>query len=222
MADIAKLQEEFETLVCNNIKREGIDDLLEYLRTSDFFVSPASTKYHGSYAGGLVEHSLNVYYCLTNYLQYLYGPQWQQAYSLETATIVSLFHDMCKIGRYKPGTRNVKDPITGQWNSVPTYLYNEDSLSLGHGAASVFKIQHFIKLTDDEIGAIYWHMGAYDLGTYNTVGDLGNSMSKNILIWALQSADMEATYIVENPNFKPIPIEADATALNKDNDVPWD
>lgn len=207
MTDVAKLQEEFEELVRANIKREGIEDLLKYLEESDFFVAPASTRYHGSYAGGLVEHSINVYYCITNYLQYLYGPEWQKAFTLESATIVSLFHDMCKINRYKEGTRNVKDPVTGQWNQVPTYLYNENYNPMGHGASSVFKIQQFIKLTEDEIGAIYWHMGAYDTGVYNSVGDLGNHMRTHILTLALQSADMEATYVVENPNFTPIPIE---------------
>ena len=60
MTNVAKLQEEFETLVKKNIKRDGIDNLLQYLESSDFYTSPASTQYHGSYAGGLVEHSINV------------------------------------------------------------------------------------------------------------------------------------------------------------------
>lgn len=207
MVNTAKLQEEFETLVKTNIKRDGIGELLKYLESSDFYTSPASTQYHGSYAGGLVEHSINVYYCLTNYLQYLYGPNWEKAFSLETVTIVSLFHDLCKIGRYKPGTRNVKDPKTGQWNTVPTYLYNTNHNPMGHGAASVFIIQRYLNLTEDEIGAIYWHMGAFDLGTYNSVGDLGNHMQKHTLTFALHIADMEATYIVENPDFTPVDYE---------------
>lgn len=209
MADVAKLQEEFETLVKANIKRDGIEDLLKYLEESTFYIEPASTRYHGCYAGGLVEHSINVYYCLINYLQYLYGAEWEKAFSLESATIVSLFHDLCKINRYKESTRNVKDPVTGQWNTVPTYIYNPDYNPMGHGSLSVFKIQQFIKLTEDEIGAIYWHMGSFDVGNYNTVGDLGNHMQKHILTYALHTADMEATYIVENPNFVPIPIETE-------------
>ena len=51
--------------ICNNeIKREGLDKLIDWLEKSDFFEAPASTKYHGNYAGGLLEHSLNVYDCL--------------------------------------------------------------------------------------------------------------------------------------------------------------
>ncbi|MBQ2469187.1 MAG: hydrolase, partial [Clostridia bacterium] len=47
--------------LCGTIDRDGIDKLLGWLETSDFFTCPASTKYHGAYRGGLLEHSLNVY-----------------------------------------------------------------------------------------------------------------------------------------------------------------
>ena len=130
MKNVEQLRKEFETLVHDNITREGIDNLLDYLNTSDFYRSPASTKYHGSYAGGLVEHSINVYYSLVDELTFILGKEWEKRYSKETVTIVSLFHDICKIGRYKPGKRNVKDPVTGQWHEEPTYFYNEDYESL--------------------------------------------------------------------------------------------
>ena len=41
--------------------REGMDKLIEFLEKSDFFIAPASTRFHGDYAGGLVEHSMKVY-----------------------------------------------------------------------------------------------------------------------------------------------------------------
>ena len=63
-------KEEFIKIYTENIKRPGSDKLLEYLKSnsSDFFTAPSSTRYHGSYEGGLVEHSLNVYHCLVDYL----------------------------------------------------------------------------------------------------------------------------------------------------------
>lgn len=202
--NVQKSKEEFETIVKENINRAGISDLMEYLETSDFYISPASTRYHGSYAGGLVEHSLNVYYSLIDELTFLYGPGWESRWSKESVAIVSLFHDVCKIGRYTPGTRNVKDPVTGQWHEERTYYYNNDYVANGHGAKSVFIINKYIKLSDDEISAIYWHMGAYDLGTYNTVSDLSNCYSNNTLAFALHRADMVATHIVENEKFEPL------------------
>ena len=44
-----------------SINREGIDKLISFLEKTDFFEAPASTRFHGSYAGGLVEHSIKVY-----------------------------------------------------------------------------------------------------------------------------------------------------------------
>ena len=40
------------------ITRSGanIDELLSRLENSDFYTAPASTKYHGSYPGGLADH----------------------------------------------------------------------------------------------------------------------------------------------------------------------
>lgn len=45
-------------------KREGIDKLIDFLEKTDFFTAPASTRFHSSYEGGLLQHSLNVYDCL--------------------------------------------------------------------------------------------------------------------------------------------------------------
>ena len=55
----------FEELLLST-KREGIEALLEFIRKSDFYTAPASTKYHSCHEGGLLEHSLNVYECLKN------------------------------------------------------------------------------------------------------------------------------------------------------------
>lgn len=64
-------KEEFLSLYNKHIAREGADKLIEYLlsSSSDFFTAPASTRFHGSCEGGLVEHSINVYTCLKDYLE---------------------------------------------------------------------------------------------------------------------------------------------------------
>ena len=96
-------KEEFLELYRSLIQREGADALLDYLENkSDFFTCPASAKYHGAYAGGLCDHSLNVYHCLVDYLERervaeLYGIEADP----ESVAIVALLHDLCKIGCYK-------------------------------------------------------------------------------------------------------------------------
>lgn len=189
------MKEEFIQIYRENIVREGADALLDYLENkSDFFRSPASARFHGSYAGGLCEHSVNVYDCLQDYLQRprveeLYGLE----YSPETVAIVALLHDLCKIGCYKPGTRNVKNDATGQWEKVPTFTF-DDPLPYGHGEKSVYIISGFMRLTREEAMAIRWHMGFSGAEDKNLVG---RALEKYPLAFALSVADMEATYFLE-------------------------
>lgn len=91
-------KERFLDLFRNCIQREGTDELLNWLQSSDFLSAPASTKYHGSYEGGLVEHSLNVYDCLVKEIE---SAGLTDTYTDETVAIVSLLHDICKANFYK-------------------------------------------------------------------------------------------------------------------------
>lgn len=50
-------EERFKAIFQDQVNRPGADDLLEWLESAGFFTAPASTKYHGEYPGGLVEHS---------------------------------------------------------------------------------------------------------------------------------------------------------------------
>ena len=187
-------QEEFLELYQAHIHREGADALLDYLKNkSDFFTAPASARFHGSYAGGLCDHSVNVYHCLKDYLerervQELYGLE----YSEESIALVSLLHDVCKIGCYKQSTRNVKGP-DGKWQSVPTFFY-EDNLPYGHGEKSVYILSGFLRLTREEAMAIRWHMGFSGDEDKRLVGQ---AFQQYPLAFALSIADMEATYFLE-------------------------
>ena len=189
------VKEEFIEIFKQNITRPGADALLDYLENkSDFFTAPASARYHSAYEGGLCEHSVNVYHCLVDYLsrprvQELYGLE----YSPETVAIVSLLHDLCKIGCYKAGTRNVKD-ASGKWQTVPTYNF-DDPLPYGHGEKSVYIANGFIRLTREEAMAIRWHMGFSGPEDNRMVGQ---ALTKYPLAFALSTADMEASYFLEN------------------------
>lgn len=189
-------KDEFIDIYNRYIKRDGSDKLLEYIlsKSSDFFIAPASTRFHGSYKGGLVEHSLNVYGCLKDYLSRERAKEkYNMLYEEENIAIVALLHDICKINCYKPGTRNVKDE-NGVWKSVATYEY-EDNLPYGHGEKSVYIISGFMKLTREEAFAIRYHMGFS--GTEDKQS-IGNTFKMFPLAFALSTADMEATYFIES------------------------
>ncbi len=191
-------KEEFIEIYQTHIHREGSAALLDYLQNkSHFFTAPASAKYHGSYAGGLCDHSVNVYHCLADYLA---RPRVQELYGLdyddESIAIVSLLHDLCKVGCYRAGTRNVKNEATGQWEKVPTFFF-EDNLPYGHGEKSVYIISGFMKLSREEAMAIRWHMGFSGTEDNRTVGQ---ALQQFPLAFALATADMEASYFLESEN----------------------
>ena len=152
-------KEEFLELYRTYVKRDGADKLLEYLLSpqSDFFTAPASTRFHGSYAGGLVEHSVNVYHCLKDYLsRERVRSVYRMEYTEETVAVAALLHDVCKINCYRPGTRNVKED--GVWRTVDTFEY-DDRMPYGHGEKSVYIISGFMRLSREEAFAIRYHMG---------------------------------------------------------------
>lgn len=211
-------KEQFENYVRKNIKREGVEDLLAWLESeTDFYTSPASTRYHGSYEGGLLDHSLNVYEQLLIELDVNIGQGWEEIYSPESVAIVALFHDLCKIGRYIVKEKWRKDD-KNQWESYIAYAYDDTKLEMGHGPQSNYYLQQFIKLEDIEAQAIFWHMGAYDISPYATLNALSKSWQENPLAFLLSRADMAATYIIENENFPKIEFVSEESEYAEDTE----
>ncbi len=190
-------RERFIEIYKKNIKREGADKLLEYLCSDacDFFAAPASTRYHGAYAGGLLEHSLNVYDCLCDYLSRSRAKEkYGMNYSDETVAIVALLHDLCKVNFYVETTRNVKE--NGVWKTVPYYSI-DDKLPYGHGEKSVYIVSGYMRLTRDEAFAIRYHMGFAGAESVNAIGNIGKAFEMFPIAFALSVADMEASYYIE-------------------------
>ena len=193
-------KEEFIEIYTQHIHREGSAELLDYLENKcDFCTAPASARYHGSYAGGLCDHSVNVFRCLESYLaRERVRELYQVEYPMESAAIAALLHDLCKIGCYKAGTRNVKDDATGKWEKVPTFYY-EDKLPYGHGEKSVYIISGFMRLTREEAMAIRWHMGPWDLPAQSIEMDKSyrKAQDRSPLVALIHTADTLAAQILE-------------------------
>jgi hypothetical protein len=182
--------------ILRNTGRAEIESLITYLENSDFFTAPASVKYHGSYDGGLSEHSLNVWHLLTEKNRY---------YSLglpeDTVAITALGHDVCKINFYGKETKNVlkgkKDNGYGKqindWQEEEVVIV-KDQFPMGHGEKSVITLLRFIQLTDLEIAMIRWHMGGYV--AKDEYRDLNNAVDMYPQIVALNAADLEESYLL--------------------------
>lgn len=196
---INKNKEEFIKIFEENIKREGAKELLEWLKKTDFFVAPASTKFHSAMAGGLCFHSLQTYKRFKQNLENEYKEDLKNKVSNETIAIIALLHDLCKVDCYKVEYRNVK--VNNEWTKQPYYAFN-DSLPYGHGEKSVYMISGFMKLTREEALAINWHMGGFDARVLGGSYALGSVFSQYPLAVLFHISDIQASYLDEKINIQ--------------------
>ena len=173
-----------------SIKRDGIEDLITYLlEKTDYFIAPASTKFHSNFDGGLAFHSNNVVELLIQK-----NEQYKLGLSLDTIYLTGYLHDLCKCNIYEKTMRLKKDEMTGKWIGYASYEINEN-VPLGHGEKSVILLQQFVKLSLEECLMIRWHMGAYipkeDYRDYNKAIELYKS------VLAFSNADAEASHFLE-------------------------
>lgn len=201
------------------VQRPGLDKLLDYIRKSDFYTAPASTKYHLACEGGLLQHSLNVLDALRGLLHQPYNTgDWEYQVAGqpllqiqdESVIITALLHDICKTYFYTTSWRNAKNETTGRWEKVPYYTI-DDRMPLGHGPKSAMIIKQYIELTTPEMYAIWHHMGFN--GDFENNAAVGAAYEKYPLALALHTADMIASRLMEaEADNKPAFIPADAPA----------
>jgi hypothetical protein len=175
------------------IEREGIKELLKYLDSTDFYSAPASTQYHNCFEGGLIMHSLSVYDVLKELKDVLGIDDVED----ESLAICGLFHDICKANYYVRETRNKK--IDGKWHEVEVWSV-KDKLPMGHGEKSVYILQKYIELTDEEALAIRWHLGGFDPGVhfnYPSGYAQKQAFKENKLVALLATADLAASYLLD-------------------------
>lgn len=176
----------FVSTAQSQIKRPGINELLTWLSTTDFYSAPASSRFHGAFAGGLVKHHLAVYARLLELVDW-----YKLEVDPESVAIAALFHDLCKVDTYKTEKRWRKD-ANQQWGQYDTYKRQEDYAFGGHGSKSVYLVMNFMKLLPEEAAAINAHMSSWDSSPYNNPGEV---YEQNSLAWLLHVADEAATYI---------------------------
>ena len=173
-----------------------IKHIIEWLRSGDFYTSPASTKYHDACNGGLLDHTLKVYNQLHGLSKV---PKFQSVVdnSWASAVFAVLVHDWCKIGRYESYMKNVKNDDTGKWEQVPAFRYKEDSVGrFGHGTQSLIMAMQicntkYTSVSYEEMAAIRWHMDAWDIGHYDEV-DLAKCNETIPMVRMVQFADQLA------------------------------
>lgn len=190
------MKDKFIKAYTENITRPGADKLLAWIESSDFFTAPASTRFHLSSPGGLLEHSLPVFERMKAICanEATITPGFNEP-SMETIAICGLLHDICKANFYAVEMRNRKND-QGRWEQYPFYVV-DDKLPYGHGEKSVYIISGFMRLSREEAMAVRWHMGFSDNDFKGGGYSVGNAFEKFPLAVLLHIADLQATYLDE-------------------------
>jgi hypothetical protein len=125
--------------------------LIQWLESTDYFIAPSSTKFHGNYECGLVRHNYSLYQIFKHQLKI-----FKIEFPEDSQVICSLLHDVCKCNLY------IK---TGD-----SYIYNSSSPK-GHAKLSLERIKAYIKLTEIEEQVIKYHMGFYGTTEFSNKGE---------------------------------------------------
>lgn len=152
-------------------------DMVKDLQEKGFFVAPASISHHGAYEGALFDHSYEVTKALVHLTRKLELP-WERPRS---PFIVGMFHDLCKMDNYVKSDHE-------EWE------YNNATLLPGHGEKSVILLQRYMKLTEEEILCVRWHMGAFD--NKENWNSYGRACTRYPNVLYTHTADMIAVRII--------------------------
>ena len=189
----------FEALLTETGRR-GVGNVLAELAAVGFHEAPASTRFHGAYPGGLLEHSLKVYEeaMLIRDAQLRLKPDVAARLPSDSIAIVALLHDVCKAEVYKEIEKFRKDKY-GQWEKYNAYGVDYTEFPLGHGEKSVIRLLRWgLEMTDDEIIAIRWHMSGFDLAFQSPEirNNYNEASGKCPLLAVLKAADGLASHVL--------------------------
>lgn len=201
-----------KSCICTQLKetkREGIEDLIDYMDENGFFESPASGGNHMCKEGGLAEHSMNVNTVAKQIAAVLLTDEELESLK-DSITIVTLLHDLGKIGAFGKALyvpNMVKDGRVTKANPVQKYKQseskpyerNKDLTNVPHAFRSVILATRYIDLTEDEEFAIMYHDGLYDRETGGYAIIPGHETK---LLMILHWADMWSSKIIEKKEEK--------------------
>lgn len=193
-------KEEFIALL-RSTNRDGVEDLLDGLEKMGFFTAPASANHHLNIEGGLVQHSLNTCKAALMVWEGMIAlePGLEKEVERDSVIIASLLHDVCKSDIYFRSVKKKKTAI-GTWEDCEGYKVSYKNFPMGHGEKSVILLLcNGIALSDDEMLAIRWHMGAWgiNMNSYEDQRCFDTSQKLYPLVSIVQVADKLAANIME-------------------------
>lgn len=198
--DIKANKEEFLELL-RSTKRDGIEDVITDIEELGFFTAPASAGHHLNVEGGLVLHSINTCKAALAIWEGMkpLEPSLATEVKRDSIIIASLLHDVCKSDIYKHSVKKRKNAL-GQWEDCEGYKVSYKDFPMGHGEKSVILLLcSGLDLSDDEMLAIRWHMGAWgiNMNSYEDERCYDTARALYPLVSIIQTADGLAAAILE-------------------------
>lgn len=170
-------------------KREGIEDLVDYMEEIGFFSAPCSGSYHLACEFGLVHHTRHVMELAEKIGVALFGGTEYNKIQ-NSVVIAAALHDLGKCGQFgKPNY--VPNVLKSGAPAAKPFKTNPDLLYVDHEIRSVAIAQMFIDLTEEEQFAILYHNGMYGPLKYSLQG------KETPLYMIIHWADMWASRVVE-------------------------
>ncbi len=198
--DIQKSKQEFLELL-RSTGRDGVEDLIKGLEDMGFFSAPASAGHHLNKEGGLLKHSLNT--CRAALMVWegmkALEPGLEKEVGRDNVIIASLLHDVCKSDIYKRSVKKRKNAL-GIWEDCEGYKISYRDFPMGHGEKSVILLLcNGLEMTDDEMLAVRWHMGAWGINMNSFEDQRCYDASQKLypLVVIVQAADSLAANIME-------------------------
>ncbi|MBQ0155495.1 MAG: HD domain-containing protein [Bacteroidales bacterium] len=195
-----KIKNEFLELLRSTGR--DVEDMIEELESNGFMEAPASAGHHLNVAGGLVEHSLNTCKSALAIWEGMktLNPSLEKSTPKDSVIIAALLHDVCKSDVYFRTVKQKKNKATGTWEESEGYKVSYKNFPMGHGEKSVIMILPFLELTDAEMLAIRWHMGAWsiDKSNYEEVRNYDTACKLNPLVPIIHAADMLSSHLLES------------------------
>ena len=200
LIDIDSNKEKFKKWIKKYVVSEenakNVDAFIAFLESTDFFIAPASTRFHSNCPGGLCQHTINVVARLFKIVNSEYSQETIKKPDFkENVFLAAALHDLCKINFYKETTRVKKDE-KGNKYQYPFWEI-EDRFPMGHGEKSLYLAQKFFNLNDEVAIAIRWHMGWSDASAKGGSQCVGNAFAAYPLALYLHTADSFASFLDE-------------------------
>lgn len=205
---MAEVRAEFNDLI-SSIDGLCAEEMISYLNEIGFYEAPFSSKYNCAFEGGLLLHSLNVYYALSDLTRIMYKSMFDE----RSVKILGLLHCITKSDMFEKAIVNKKvycedgnkHDALGDFKWVEETCYrareqSERNALFDKNYATVRTIERFIPLTDEEAGAILNNDCGMDNGFANK--NLSTILANNKLAVLLHCAILMTTYIDENSNGK--------------------